>query len=92
MLAGLEFELLPGDVAAGGVPLGTVPLALELLLPGLVPLLPVAPGLVALFPLFACLIGPLELVLEFTELLLLDAPGVELLAAGGVAVLEGLPG
>jgi hypothetical protein len=85
----LELELLPGEVAPGGVPL-----VLELLLAGLLALLLLFPGFAALFPpLFACLIGPLlELVLELAELLSLpDAPGVELLAAGGVAVLEGLP-
>ena len=84
----LELELLPGDVAPGGVPL-----VLELLFAGLLALLPVFPGFAALFPLFACLIGPLlVLVLELAELLSLpDAPGIELLAAGGVAVLEGLP-
>ena len=84
----LELELLPGDV-----PLGGLPLVLELLFAGLLALLLLFPGFATSFPLFACLIGPLlEFVLELAELLsLLDAPGVELLAAGGVAVLEGLP-
>jgi hypothetical protein len=79
----LELELLPGEVAPGGVPL-----VLELVLAGLLALLLLFPGFAALFPpLFACLIGPLlELVLK-----LADASGAELPAAGGVAVLEGLP-
>ena len=84
----LELELLPGDV-----PLGGLPLVLELLFAGLLALLLLFPGFATSFPLFACLIGPLlEFASELAELLsLLDAPGVELLAAGGVAVLEGLP-
>jgi hypothetical protein len=61
----LELELLPGDVALGGVAL-----VLELLFPGLLALSLLFPGFAALFPLFACLIGPLlELVLELAELL-----------------------
>jgi hypothetical protein len=89
----LELELLPGDVALGGIPPGGVPLVLELLFAGPLALLLLFPGFATSFALFACLIGPLlEFVLELAELLsLLDAPGVELLAAGGVAVLEGLP-
>ena len=65
VLAALELELLPGDVAVGGVPL-----VLELALPGLLALLLLFPGFAALFPLFACRVGPLlELVFELVELL-----------------------